>query len=74
MKPNRLWLGGLAIVLVGCTAGGGDPGTVPPPPTQPMTEAKLKEIPPEASASIQASQAQGAAMAAQYNARYSKRQ
>lgn len=73
MKTNRLWIGVVALAAIGCSAGGGDQGTVPPP-SQPISEAKLKEIPPEASASIQASQAQGAAMAAQYNARYSKRQ
>lgn len=58
-----------AATLAGCGVGQGDVGSEPPPP-QPLTEASLSKMPPQASAGAQEAQARGAAMAQQYNARY----
>ena len=66
-----LLLIGISALLAGCGAGAGDVGAAPPP-AQPLTEAKLAQMPPEASAGARAAQEQGAAMARQYNARYGK--
>lgn len=64
-----LLLAFIGVGLAGCRSGAGDIGSEPPP-TPALTEARLGEMPPEASASARAAQERGAAMAQQYNARY----